>query len=178
MQRDRYFEFLYDVGFDDDDHVKLAGYLHSIPFSWTLRMDENRLYDGVAMRREFEDATGYDAYRYLRDGINECTMLEFFVGFAHRLCRDMFEDISDSELVGEMLENLGVWFYDDEEDFENGDILESISDCLHDWVARKYSADGEGGIFPLRDAPEDLRGVEMWTQASWWYNENFGRNDV
>lgn len=171
--RDRYFEFLYELGFGDDRHYGLAGYLHSIPFRWSFRRDENRVYDGSHMRREFEEEEGEDATRYFDMNDDECSMLEFFVGFAYRLCRDMFENISCQEFVEAMLSNLGLWDYDDDNDFSDGDVLEDISEALDDWVDRKYSYNGEGGLFPLVDAPENLRGVEMWTQASWWYNENY-----
>ena len=102
-------------------------------------------------------------------------MLEFFVGFAWRLARDMFSDISCPELVKAMLRNLEIWECDDEyfEDEEEEDVTDEIDESLDIWVSCEYNRHGEGGIFPLSRPPEDLREVEMWVQASWWYAENF-----
>ena len=37
----RYLDYLYEIGFADNDHHKLAEYLFSIPYEWSLDMDEN-----------------------------------------------------------------------------------------------------------------------------------------
>ena len=165
-----YFEFLYQTGFDDYEHRQLAGYLHTISFDWTNTMDENRMYDGIEMRREYGDVN------CMNDIFDQgCSMLEFFVGFAWRLARDMFSDISCPELVKAMLRNLELWEIDDEyfENEEEEDVTDEIDESLDIWVNCEYNRHGEGGLFPLDQPPEDLREVEMWVQASWWYAENF-----
>lgn len=180
-----YFEFLYKTGFDDDEHRALAGYLHTIPFDWFNAMDENRMYDGLAMRREFDESiTGkrfnmrldkdrdLDIYSKLKD--NACTMLEFFVGFAFRLSRDMYSNIQPCELVEMWLRNLDIWRFDDYEDYGDDEIMDEIDECLDIWVKCEYDRHGNGGLFRLFDPPEDLYDVEMWVQASWWYDEVYG----
>lgn len=184
-KKNDYFEFLYDMGFADGDHRELALYLNSIPFEWSLDADENRMHDGLAMRREFVDIADENNLRY--DGRHEkfdisdvlegdcCTMLEFFVGFAYRLIRDMFSDelISVRELVEKMLRNLDIWKYDDEyfDSIEKEEVEEYIDEKLDDWIDRNYDFDGSrGGIFVIPECRDDLAKTEMWIQASWWYN--------
>lgn len=167
-----YFEFLYSFGFVDDDHRALAGYLHSMPFEWSLERDENRMYDGLAMRREYEEYLNNEEGD-IPDDSEPCSMLEFFVGFSHRLVRDMFgnEDFDRTELLGIMLSNLDIWCYTDD-NFDDR-AKEDINECLDIFVHREYNAHGEGGLFPIDEPDDDLRDVDMWVQASWWYNENF-----
>lgn len=179
--KDKYLDFLYKKGFIDDAHRELARYLHTIPFKWTLERDENRMYDGLAMRREYREySTGsrfdfgsdttedFSIYSKLKD--NACTMLEFFIGFAWRLERDMIGDSDKGERttiwVESMLKNLDIWKYD-------GHIKESeydeIDKKLNVWVKRCYKENGEGGLFFVPNAKQNMRFVEMWIQASWWY---------
>lgn len=162
----KYFKFLYDCGFSDDDHMKLARYLHSIPFNWTNDFDGNRAYDGLAMRREYD--------KPITDVNKACSMLEFFVGFAWRLNRDMVGEISCTEWVGIMFDNLDILRFTDKQ--FGSSAKEDLNEILDDWVSCRYGSDGLGGLFPLEYPPmgEDLRDVDMWVQASWWYNENYG----
>ena len=168
-----YFEFLYEMGFNDYKHYELARYLYSLPFEWSNPRDENRMYDGIAMRREFEEedrlGVTIDISTVLEG--EACTMLEFFIGFAYRLVRDMFNDgdITVPELIKKMFFNLDIWDRDDDEWIPSSDE-DVIDDRLERWVIRDYDYFGEGGLFIVPDAEEDLRHVEMWVQASWWYN--------
>lgn len=165
MKKDRYFEFLYTKGFSDDKYRSLARYLHSLPFEWRIDMDKNRMYDGLAMRTEFDDDDSLDSVYSQLDG-NKCTMLEFFVGFAHRLVRDMFgsEDISVQELVEVMLTSLDIFYQDVNEP--------EIEDILNDWIDGEYDDYGRGNIFSFRKKQRGLNKIHMWMQASWWWNEN------
>ena len=172
MKKDRYFEFLFSKGFSDDKYRSLALYLHSIPFEWRIDMDKNRMYDGLAMRREFDDERSDPSLYSSLEG-NECTMLEFFVGFAWRLVRDMFgdEDISVEELVEVMLTSLDIFYENDEID-QDTDII--ISDALNDWIYGEYDDYGHGNIFSFEEKQDHLNEIHMWMQASWWWNENYG----
>ncbi len=177
----RYFDYLYKMGFSDDTHHKLAEYLFSIPYEWSLNMDENRMWDGIEMRHMFEevckDDVDYDIDTCLDGGA--CTMLEFFVGFAYRLCRDMFNhDILDMEFVPKLIQmwlnNLDIWDGWNDRDYDE-DNEDSIGDKLDIWIELRYDYDGRcGGIFVINNPPDDLNETEMWVQASWWYNDYVG----
>ena len=43
---------------------------------------------------------------------------------------------------------------------------------IYDFMERRYEPDGRGGLFYIRNCPEDLRNVEIWTQLC-WYLDNF-----
>lgn len=166
MKKNRYFEFLLSKGFSDDKYRSLALYLHTIPFEWRIDMDKNRMYDGLAMRREFDDERSDPSLYSSLEG-NGCTMLEFFVGFAWRLVRDMFgdEDISVEELVEVMLTSLDIFY----EEFD--EVL--VRDILDDWIDGDYDDYGHGNIFSFEEKQEHLNEIHMWMQASWWWNENY-----
>ena len=166
MRKNRYFEFLYTKGFSDDKYRSLALYLHSIPFEWRIDMDKNRMYDGLAMRIEF-DYERSDPSLYSSLEGNECTMLEFFVGFAFRLVRDMFgdEDISVEELVEVMLTSLDIFYEEFDED--------EVKDILDDWIDGDYDDYGKGNIFSFEEKKDHLNEVHMWMQASWWFGEMY-----
>jgi len=173
MKTDRYFEFLYTKGFSDDKYVSLARYLHTLPFEWRIDMDKNRMYDGLAMRTEFDDDDSPDDVYSKLDG-NICTMLEFFVGFSYRLVRDMFgdEDISVEELVKIMLTSLNIFICDD--DWTGVECEDKIEDAFDIWINGDYDDYGDGNIFTFKEEKPELNEVHMWMQASWWWNENYG----
>lgn len=176
-KKNDYFEFLYDFGFSDDEHINLARYLHSICFDWTNKRDENRMYDGLCMRKEFIEVYDEDPSDIPEDS---CTMLEFFVGFAWRLERDMIGDADKGDRtkvwVKSMLDNLDIWKFDDEEfETRGGSVYLDIDEFITNWVELKYSADGNGGIFYIENFDGDLRDVEIWNQASFWYTKYFDR---
>lgn len=178
----RYFDFLYKVGFDDSYHKELAGYLNSIPYEYLLDRDENRMYDGMDMRREFMDLAKGDErwiFKFGKSAVDSdsvieggaCTMLEFLVGFAYRLTRDMFNDgdLNTSDLVKIMLEGMDIWQYDDSEWSVVAE--DRVEDALDIFMDREYEYDGSNGnIFVIPGCNDDLREVELWVQASWWYN--------
>ena len=171
MLKNRYFEFLYEKGFSDDKHKSLALYLHQIPYECHLEMDEGRKYDGYVMRTIFDKDKHSTSFYSPLDG-GACTMLEFFVGFAYRLVRDMYGDelITVETLVEEMLTSLDIFISDDE---WSEDCEKDVDDKIADWVYGEYNNHGEGNIFRFKKAKAGLRRVHMWMQASWWYGEEY-----
>lgn len=173
----KYLDYLYETAFGGlDNYKELAGLLFSIPYEWTLDMDENRMYDGIEMRREFEELckndSNYDINTCLNGGA--CMMLEFFVGFAHRLVRDMFDHgiMTVPDLIKIWFINLDIWRFSDSNWGDKDD--EIVQDHLDYWIDLDYDYDGfNGGLFEMSDPPDDLRETEMWVQASWWYNEKY-----
>lgn len=172
MKRNRYLEFLYEIGFDDDKHWSLAEYLHSKPYRWRLEMDGNRKWDGLDMRVIFDKERHSPAfYSHLED--HECTMLEFFVGFAYRLVRDMFgdEDIDIPTILRTMFSNLEIFIEDD--DWSGVECEDQVDDALDIWIKGDYNNYGDGNIFRFKKKHRSLWTVHMWVQASWWYGEEY-----
>jgi hypothetical protein len=40
-------------------------------------------------------------------------------------------------------------------------------------IERKYSYNGEGGLFTLENPDGDMRDTEIWYQMNWWVSENY-----
>ena len=64
-----------------------------------------------------------------------------------------------------MLSNLGVSYMTDDR-FDEKEATEKI----YNFLEKRYSPNGKGGLFYIPDAPEDLRNVEIWTQLCWYLN--------
>ena len=161
-----YFNFLYDLAFENDDYFLLAKLLHSIPFEWVLRMDENRVDDGIEIRKYYlADKNGYlpkdidvDDYIFPKTP----SVFEVWVGFSNKICRDMCSNWEIYELINMFLENLeikvGNWGIKDKEDF--------VKKRVEDWMLRKKNHLIFKNIWGIGENDADL-----WTQACHWASE-------
>lgn len=128
-------------------------------FVWLVPNDDNRIADGLELRKEFTHATGvvYDA---------PCSVLEVLLGLSRRL-----EFMAGGEAAGwayQLLENLELHkLYDPlgpRKTSRADDILETL-------IWRTYSPDGVGGFFPLAWPNEDQTKVEIWYQLAAYVEE-------
>lgn len=150
-----YFEFLMDVGFDGaDKYYELARILHKIDYIWYNRMDENRMYDGIEIRKYYLS----DELGYMPDEIDEYdeyifpstpSVLEVLVGFSNRLCRDIL-NWKVSKLMKWFICNLGL----DKKVTNDHNIYETVDM----WM------DGEIGLF----GEEIPKTTDLWSQAALW----------
>ena len=172
---DLYFEWLcerVDIDCDKEDfpYTKLMRYLFRKPFNYIMDRDANRYEDGVNMRYLFGSYKELDQEMiasYLDDA--ECSMLEMMAG----LCMKCENIMSDPDTYGDQT---GKWFWDmirsigfdslDDDAFDEEEADEMVDICLY----REYEPSGEGGFFTVKNAPKDLRDVEIWTQMSWYLN--------
>ena len=159
-----YFNFLYDLGFDSDDYISLAKYLHGIEYKWNLRMDENRKFDGMEMRKYYladdlgylpEDIDIYDEYIFGEF----VSILEMLVGFSNRICRDLTSEYRVFEIVMGILDRCGIlvenWVFEERIDFVEN-------------VVKKWKSGIERcKLFGI----EDWEGMDLWTQANIWLDE-------
>ncbi len=154
------------------EYSELMGYLHTIPFYATVRLDENRGADGKDLRLRFVETTNeytYNtAYVYLMD--YEPSMLEVMVALAIRCEEEIMRDndIGDRscEWFYEMLRSSGL-------DVCTNDRFDEELVCtiVDNILERKYAKDGKGGLFTLSNPPKDLRKVEIWYQLLWYLDE-------
>ena len=146
-----YFEFLYDLGFGSSGkYYDLAKELHKIDYIWYNRMDENRMYDGIEIRKYYLS----DDLGYMPDDIDEYdeyifpdtpSVLEVWVGFANRLCRDILDWRVD-KLVKLWVKELDL----------RGD-KDSVRTIMDDWM------NGESNMFGL---DESQNTQDLWSQAA------------
>lgn len=135
-----------------------------------VEMDVNRGADGLQLRVDFINEHGPWGSATNR---GPCSMLEFLIGLAKRMNFLMYQ--SDGHRYTEyyfwkLIGNLGLLkLTDDKWAFMNGDFF--VEDAVWRINERQYSADGSGGIFPLKRPDKDQRGVEIWYQMNNWLLE-------
>lgn len=148
-------------------HWSLLKLLHTKEFVWIVPNDDNRLEDGRLLRIEFvelhdiQDPEG----PWMDLG---CSMLEMLIALARRLSFE--DDLPEEQWFWHLLENLGLHSFTDRGGWSEQDVDEVLDDVI--W--RTYEEDGRGGLFPLQDAQEDQREVELWYQMSEYLLENGG----
>lgn len=141
-------------------YYKLLNYLHSKTFTYTLIMDENRAMDGIDLRYRFAGDDG----RFI---VGDCSVLEMMVALSLRCEERIMADDETGNQTGrwfwEMIDNLGLEsMYDDNFDKVYADGI------IYKFLNRKYSPDGDGGLFTVRNRDVDLRKVEIWYQMCWY----------
>lgn len=157
-----YFNWLYskvasvDVPTPSNSYWTLFRDLYSIEFVWMVQGDDNRREDGLDVRREFQNqfhCDRYDPWMNL-----ECSVLEMLIAFARKA--EFNTGISSREWFWRFMENLGLAGFND----ARGNISRRVGEVVENFMWRTYRRDGRGGLFPLRNTPNDQRKVEIWYQ--------------
>lgn len=172
-----YFNWLCEmVHIDSHECWNMAKDLHSIEFTWSIPMDENRAMDGVELREDFFRDNLHIDSGYLDYMDEPCSVLEMFIALAKRinfLMDDPYEYRSRvSDYFWEIVHNLSLDEYTDDVYYScNGNYdLNLIIDCL---LNREYEWNGVGGMFPLRHTVSDQTEVEIWSQMQEYLEENY-----
>jgi len=133
--------------------------LYATPFRWSIHNDDNRAEDGKELRERFAQL-----HRIREEDLwldSEASVLEVLLALAARLEYDT--DILTERWFWKFIENLGLHHYHDNQ--YNTHVEEDVDDTVRQVLDRRYSADGTGGLFPLRRAQHDQRRVELWAQS-------------
>ena len=177
LLKDRYIEWLCDTVCQNNRFVNPTMYtrlftkLYDTQFTYILPLDGNRAADGALLRYRFGSihevpesviSTELDSQK--------CSVLEMMVALASR-CEDQ---IMSDESLGDrthvwfwtMVENLGLLAMDDSH-FSD----EIVDESLYIFLNRKYSPNGDGGLFYVKHPKKDLTKVEIWYQMYWYLNE-------
>lgn len=136
---------------------KLFRKLQNTEFVWLLSGDDNRVMDGMELRREFileGDIPDNPEWRLQES----CSVLEMLVAFARRA--EFQTDIPVRDWFWEFLQNLRMDEFTDGYDPSE----EEMEEILDKFIWRTYEYDGYGGMFPLHDPKRDQRKVEIWYQ--------------
>jgi hypothetical protein len=148
-------------------HWSLLKLLHTKEFVWIVPNDDNRLEDGRLLRVEFVELNDiHDVEPSCMD--LGCSMLEMLIALSRRLSFE--DDLPVDEWFWHLLENLGLHGCTDRGGWSEQDVDEILDDVI--W--RTYEPNGRGGLFPMMDAHEDQREVELWYQMSEYLLENGG----
>lgn len=169
---DRYLEWLYAKFAATRNrnparsYWNIARQLYRKRFVYYVGNDMNRAMDGLELRYEFIHETGETEIDMTWMEL-ECSFLEMLVALSHRIA---FETDGDpAAWFGTFLENLEIVRYTD--DIYEVSVAEEINEAVDRVNNRTYSYEGVGGLFPLRNADRDQRGIEIWYQMSDYINE-------
>lgn len=160
-----YFVWLYsqvgsvDVSDPSQTYWRIIRQLYTKEFVWIVPHDDNRAADGRDLRHEFIEKKGLRNVdqNWLDLG---CSMLELFIGVARRLS---FEVDGESRIwFWHLMRNVGLNGHNDLAHWSE----KKVDDILDRIIWRTYRPNGHGGMFPLQDAHEDQRHVDIWYQLN------------
>lgn len=139
--------------------------LNDITYYATLRMDENRLADGISLRHEFAFRNGLDYATVDNDIQGPPSVLEVLLALAIRA--EVYTASSEHEdwthvWFWEMMTNMGLTDFTDDNFDELG--VELICETF---LERNYAPNGVGGPFAF-ETDKDIRDVELWWQMQWY----------
>ncbi len=139
------------------DLIQLLG---TKEFVWLVPHDDNRIRDGLDVRKEVQELTG------MKTNLGPCSVLEVLVALSRRL--SFVADGPEPGWAWQLLCNLELDKYTDpigpRQRVQVDEILEAL-------VWRTYSEDGVGGFFPLAWPDEDQRYIELWYQMEFYVSE-------
>lgn len=173
--KDKYFNWIcglidYDESDDILSHLELLRYLFDIEFIYIIDKDADRAIDGIDLRYRFGYEMGYSRdfiERHLDD--KPCSVLEMMVALSIR-CENITDNPYDNDRAEQwfwtMIKNLGLYDMTDSTFDE-----EHISHIIDKFLNRKYSYNGEGGLFTVKNPKEDMRDVEIWYQTMWYLDD-------
>lgn len=150
---------------------KLMTYLHTVEFTYTIPLDDNRATDGIDLRYRFAYERDYNQAmiaEYLDD--KPCSVLEMMVALVNR-CE---EETTDDPEVGNRTK---LWFYNMIVSLGLKSMTDSafdeeyVSHVIDRFLNRDYSPNGKGGLFTVKNYRRDMRRVEIWNQMHWFLDE-------
>lgn len=139
-------------------YFKLLKLLYDTEFVWVILGDDNRAADGQELRDDFVSESGISVDA---DWLDEsCSVLEMMIALAKRA--EFQIGFSVPEWFWIFITNLRLADFDDDKPV----LYNEVGTVLDNFIWRTYDYDGTGGMFPLRDPPEDQTNVELWYQLS------------
>lgn len=133
-----------------------------------LPNDQNRVKDGLFLRREVNEGQDF----------GPCRVLEMLIALSRRMEFQLYGtdyDKTYKDLFWELVNNLDLIKFDNIEAAKDAMYLE-IDHILTNWIERRYSPDGYGGVFPLNKWKKNdgkQTEVEIWYQMMLYLSENY-----
>lgn len=155
-----YFNWLSEM-VDGMRNRELLLYLHRMNFYSTFPHDDNRAADGERLRSEFEFSKNADVDELIGQ---PCSILEMLIALSIRLSDLMYvldEEVDIPKWFWLLIDNLGLT-----DNYQRNDVI------LRRFLERRYSPNGKGGLFPLRNPRSDQTEVEIWYQMQEYVQES------
>jgi hypothetical protein len=168
-----YFEWLFNMvcgaRFGEISFRKLLAHMHNTEFRYLIPNDENRAREGMNLRHRFAltqmPNVPEDAILDILEG--PCSVFEMIVALAI-YCE---EHVMDNPRYGD---RTSQWFWNMVVNLGLGDQTDDrfdrlyVTNTLDRFMDRKYSPNGQGGLFTIRNCRRDLRKVEIFYQLCWY----------
>lgn len=141
---------------NDHSYDGLLSVLYKTEFIFVVSGDDNRAADGLELRSDFLAETNV-----LIDNLwfeAPPSVLEVLIRFAQ--VANFETDIPVAEWFWKFIENLGL---NEHRRISDAQVPE-IQEILRRFLWRTYDHNGNGGLFPMHEAPRDQRRVEIWYQ--------------
>lgn len=152
-------------------HNQLLRRLYQNTFIPMIERDQNRAYDGIALRDEAPKLLVPEETINTID--SPCSFLEFLIGLARRMNYIYARPDEDrtQDCFWTLLRNLGLDELDDSRysDFVVAD--EMVDAAVSRVNERTFETNGYGGLFPLEHPRINQRNVEIWYQMNQYMTE-------
>lgn len=178
--KDSYFDWIINKLFDNkttmDLYTPLLRTLNSIPFEWSIELDENRQKDAQDLRYIFGDENGYYESEICRElDIVPPSLFEVIAALIFRVQDSMLGDfdvvITNQQIILDCLKSLKLNDLTGDMSFDDLYYIDNIIGTLY---SREYEYNGEGGLFTVESPKSDMRDTELWYQMMWYLNEKLG----
>jgi hypothetical protein len=158
-----YLEWLIQQTEYPDEFHHLLELIHKYEFVWVVANDDNRIADAQDLRQEWSAETNItvlDLWPYI-------SVLEVLIALSRRC--EFQTGQSSQEWMTIFLNNLGFGRFRGFLGIKRQNRVEEIID---DFIWRRYTHHGEGGLFPLQYPKQDQTQVELWYQMHAYLIEN------
>jgi hypothetical protein len=170
-----YFDHLYTL-IRDEKSLELEDFIYelfSFPFVCHIPNDDNRVEDGLVLRKQYAEKQGFDNPEDILPG--PCTVLEMLLALAGRMDFILFDPRKGDRYqkwFWLLISNLKLKkYHNGDEDSESKKKYNRI--VLKKLVNREYKSDGRGGLFPLDDPSGNQREVEIWYQMMAFISQEY-----
>ena len=170
-----YFEWMYRLvcgeGGQSLSFRKLLMRLYDLDYQYTLPMDENRWTDGVQLRYRYGREHNIPDYVIASElDTRPCSMLEMMLALSLRCEETIMTDNHFGNRTGQwfwnMIFSLGLGGETDR-NFRASHV-DAVVDRFNN---RRYSPNGEGGLFRVNDRGINLLNMDIWYQMQAYINE-------
>lgn len=178
---DIYFNWMVNNIFFDESlkntYLMLLRLLNSIPFEWSLEMDENRQKDAQDLRYIFGEENGYaESEICVQLDIIPPSLLEVIVALLIRVQNNILYDPDhfstlNQEIFLDIISSLGL---DHMTGCLSNENIRYFFDTIYRFYKRDYTYNGEGGLFTVKNPKDDMRNTEIWFQFMWYLDEKLG----
>lgn len=176
---DLYFKWLSALVFPNEEiqrnYIGLLNLLYEIRYVWNpnIPLDENRYIDGINLRESFSYKSKIPSDIVKNSIQGPCNILEMICALGIRIDNDIMATYYTGYDHGyfwiqKMLKNLNILQYDDSNFDEN-----AIRVKINDFLQRRYSENGFGGLFYVLNSEKDMRSMNIWDQMCYYIYSNY-----